>query len=199
MRKSPNLKAERFRVTSGPYASAVAADGNNGHFVVPQRAGPDLYCIVSDGAGWDHVSISVVRATGTADRLPTWEEMQSVKELFFRDDEVAVQIHPKQKHYVNNREVLHLWRSQTAPMPCPPMGLVGVPAPREPEGGDGTTVVVVDLGKEDTSRLHAYAEATGQEPDEAMSTFVQHALRVLGGTVVSQGAAPACGYEQVAE
>lgn len=55
--------------------------------------------------GWEHVSIALY-----ARRLPTWEEMCFIKELFWEDDEEVVQIHPKKGDYVNMIEALHLWR-----------------------------------------------------------------------------------------
>ena len=55
--------------------------------------------------GWEHVSIQLY-----ARRLPTWEEMCYVKDLFWDEEEEVVQIHPKKTHYVNLTEALHLWR-----------------------------------------------------------------------------------------
>lgn len=55
--------------------------------------------------GWEHVSVELY-----ARRLPTWEEMCYVKDLFWNDEEEVVQIHPKKSQYVNMTEALHLWR-----------------------------------------------------------------------------------------
>jgi len=64
---------------------------------------------VSDGAGWDHVSVS---ARG---RLPTWEEMDRVKRRVFGDDEVVMQLHINDGRKVDLCQTcLHLWRPQTA-------------------------------------------------------------------------------------
>lgn len=72
------------------------------------RLGP-LRVIASDGAGWDHVSVS---APG---RTPTWDEMERVKRLFFRDDETAMQLHVPPAEHVNlHAHCLHLWRPQTS-------------------------------------------------------------------------------------
>ena len=102
MRNAPNLRAEKFR-TDGPPQT------NYGFFVIPQQGGPDLRCQVAQGIGWDHVSVS------TRLRTPTWEEMCRVKDLFFRDDEVAVQYHPAKADYVNiHPHCLQLFRPQTA-------------------------------------------------------------------------------------
>lgn len=54
---------------------------------------------------WEHVSVSC------EDRCPTWEEMQRVKELFWRDDETVIQFHPPKSEYVNHHQYcLHLWK-----------------------------------------------------------------------------------------
>lgn len=79
--------------------------------------------IASDGAGWDHVSVSLIRSVGT----PSWSIMQKVKELFW-DDEVAVmQLHPPKSTWVNNHPgCLHLWRPQQEKIPLPPPIMVGL-------------------------------------------------------------------------
>ena len=55
--------------------------------------------------GWEHVSVEL-----QARRLPNWEEMCEVKDIFWNDEEEVVQIHPKKSEYVNMTEALHLWR-----------------------------------------------------------------------------------------
>lgn len=111
MRKHPNLRAEQCR--DHDYAeSSMCAGTNAGRFFVKSRTAvmDTLCCVVGDGGGWDHVSVSVI---GKA-RTPYWSEMCQVKDLFFRDDEVVMQLHPAKKDYVNNHPfVLHLWRPQT--------------------------------------------------------------------------------------
>lgn len=72
--------------------------------------------IWSFGGGWDHVSISF------RNRVPTWDEMCRVKEIFFRDDEVCVEYHPAKKDYVNiHPYCLHIWKPQEAEIPTPPV------------------------------------------------------------------------------
>jgi len=71
-------------------------------------AGGQLQIIVSDGMGWDHVSVS------RKDRPPTWAEMDQVKRLCFRDDEIVMQLHVTDGRKVNvHPNCLHLWRPQT--------------------------------------------------------------------------------------
>ena len=55
--------------------------------------------------GWEHVSVSF------KDRDPTWAEMCAVKDIFWKDEEECIQIHPKKSEYVNiHPHCLHIWR-----------------------------------------------------------------------------------------
>lgn len=61
----------------------------------------------SDEDGWEHVSVAPFDRTVT----PTWDDMCKLKDIFFEDDEMAIQIHPRKSEYVNMVEnCLHLWR-----------------------------------------------------------------------------------------
>ena len=94
-----------------------ASSGNFGYFVVPIGSAL-MNVLVSDGMGWDHVSVSL------PDRCPTWEEMCLIKRLFFAPDEVVMQLHPAEWNYRNCHPFcLHLWRpqDQTIPLPDPSM------------------------------------------------------------------------------
>lgn len=129
MRNTPNVKAERHRILRGELGSSQA-DGNNGGFLIQRKGFPDLLVIVSDGEGWDHVSVS------TQTRTPTWEEMCLVKELFFREDEWVIQYHPPTTENINNhRYCLHLWRPQTDAILTPPAWMVGVKDLQTTSGG----------------------------------------------------------------
>lgn len=55
--------------------------------------------------GFEHVSIQMF-----CDRLPKWNEMCFVKDMFWNEEEEVVQIHPKKSEYINMTESLHLWR-----------------------------------------------------------------------------------------
>lgn len=73
--------------------------------------------------GWEHVSVSPTRKNYT----PTWEDMCKIKEIFWRDDEPAIQIHPVRAEYVNNMSnCLHLWHCTYKEMVLPPSCLVGI-------------------------------------------------------------------------
>lgn len=70
---------------------------------------------------WNHVSIS------RNNRCPTWEEMCSIKDIFFDKDEAVMQLHPAEKDYVNNhRFCLHIWQPVFEVIPLPPSIMVGV-------------------------------------------------------------------------
>jgi hypothetical protein len=78
-----------------------------------------LRIIASAGNGWDHVSIS------REDRTPTWSEMEQVKRSFFKDDEVAMQLHVTPTSHINvHPYCLHLWRPHKTTIPLPPAIMV---------------------------------------------------------------------------
>lgn len=66
-----------------------------------------------DEGGWEHVSVSPYRG-----KLPTWDDMCEIKDMFWNDDEVVIQIHPKKSEYVNLVDnCLHLWRNKNMELP----------------------------------------------------------------------------------
>lgn len=95
-------------------------DGFRGYMTVD---GIDMTFVASWGGGWDHVSVSPIKAN----RIPTWEMMCKVKDVFFEEDESVIQIHPPKDQYVNNKtNCLHLWRSNDKDMILPPSFMVGL-------------------------------------------------------------------------
>jgi hypothetical protein len=127
MRKELPTKLEDGRVTYGPLASRKS-DGAYGGFFVQGPCGARLKIIASGGdpddiesQGWEHVSVSTER------RPPNWQEMCFVKDLFWSEDECAIQYHPPKSEYVNNHPYcLHLWSRRDGTIPMPPSILVGV-------------------------------------------------------------------------
>jgi hypothetical protein len=117
-----NLSAvNKYRIRTGRAASSDA-DGPNGVFIVPCGR-VRLFVIASDGKGWEHVSVSPY----SKPRVPTWDEMCFVKDLFWRPDEWVVQFHPAESEYVNNHPyVLHMWRPTEQELPTPPSILTGI-------------------------------------------------------------------------
>jgi len=110
----------RIRIRSGPLASKDDA-GNNGAFLIRTILGISFHVIASDGAGWQHVSVS------HRTRCPSWNEMCFIKDMFWDPEDCAVQYHPARSQYVNNHaHCLHLWKPTTEHLPVPPAILVGV-------------------------------------------------------------------------
>jgi hypothetical protein len=108
----------RFRIRSGPMASDDRFE-NNGAFKVPMGT-RYISVIASDGSGWEHVSVSF------ADRCPTWDEMCTIKAMFWDAEDCVMQLHPPESEYVSHHPYcLHLWRPTDTTIPRPPMWTVG--------------------------------------------------------------------------
>ena len=61
----------------------------------------------TDENGWEHVSVAPYDRKIT----PSWDDMCRLKDIFFEEDELALQFHPPKDEYVNMVEnCLHLWR-----------------------------------------------------------------------------------------
>lgn len=117
---------EKYRAIIGQVGSNDC--GNNGLFIIPSRTrNYDLYTIVSDGEGWEHVSIHAWDKKKKKEYTPLWDEMCQMKDLFWDEDDVVIQYHPRKEDYVNNHpNVLHLWRPTEVKIPTPPTILVGI-------------------------------------------------------------------------
>lgn len=70
----------------------------------------NFMCSIDNGQ-WEHVSISI---PGERYKVPTWDEMCQVKDLFWETEEEVHQIHPKKSQYFHgfsgHKNILHLWR-----------------------------------------------------------------------------------------
>ena len=85
--------------------------------------GWDGSLICSWQGGWEHVSV----APYVKRIMPDWDVMCQLKEMFFKDDEAVIQVHPPKADYVNNvANCLHLWRCYYTPMVLPPSVFVGI-------------------------------------------------------------------------
>jgi hypothetical protein len=95
-------------------------DGTCGCFRIPSPIdGQPLLIQASSDGGWDHISIS------RKNRPPNWTEMARVHRLFFKDDEVAMQLHVPIAEHVNvHPNCLHLFRPQLVPIPRPPSWMI---------------------------------------------------------------------------
>ena len=79
--------------------------------------------IASTGAGWEHVSVCPLKKS----YVPSWDDMCLIKDIFWKEDEAVIQIHPPKEEYVNNlSNCLHLWRCTYKEMVLPPSILVGI-------------------------------------------------------------------------
>ena len=117
---------DRWRIRSGPLdpvdrnAPEIASVSGAFNFRLPGSDTP-FVVVASNGDGWDHVSVS------TPGRCPTWEEMDRIKRIFFRDAEVAMQLHlPPADHINCHPYTLHLWRPHGTKraIPLPPKEFV---------------------------------------------------------------------------
>ncbi len=113
----------KHRVRSGPFASDDSY-GFTGFFCIwinDQR----VKVIASDEGGWQHVSVSL---QDHPKKVPKWEIMCMVKDLFWEDEDCVVQFHPKKSEYVNNHAgCLHLFRcTDGREFPTPPTIFVGI-------------------------------------------------------------------------
>lgn len=96
-------------------------DHENGVFEVRSPIdGADLFIIASSGAGWDHLSISRRK------RTPNWPELEFVRKMFGKPDEVWMQFHVPASDHVNDHPYcLHLWRPTDRDVHRPPGWMVG--------------------------------------------------------------------------
>lgn len=123
MRNEPNLRIENYRCNEHPdYISPYGV--NYGLFKVPGEKG--ILTIISSGLAdhidannWEHVSVSYKT------ECPTWNDMDKIKKLFWRDDETVVQFHPREDKKKNFHEnCLHLWKMANSEFILPPLILV---------------------------------------------------------------------------
>lgn len=104
---------------------SVVAEGWGGDVLLKSdRPGQVLEVIFSSHAGWDHVSACVCMP-GRIVRVPSYSEMRRIKRLFFKPDEVAMELHVAEADHINtNPYTLHLWRPHDQAIPLPPKELV---------------------------------------------------------------------------
>ena len=93
----------------------VRGNEYNGIFSIPIN-NKNFIVIASNGLDWEHVSVHIENV----ERCPKWNEMCQIKEMFFEDEEVVMQLHPKKSEYVNvHPYTLHLWRPIKEKIPTP--------------------------------------------------------------------------------
>jgi hypothetical protein len=109
----------RIRPADAAHPSVIAstdADGWNGHFMMPLE-GEMWYIVLSDKMGWKRLSI----ANAQKRQLPSPQVMCHVKELFYGDDEWAVQFYPPKDQHIESGYPyrLDLWMPLNDHMPTP--------------------------------------------------------------------------------
>jgi hypothetical protein len=125
MRDKPTDRVEAGRLIDRDWDSPFGVIW--GAFRVLGPCGRHLLIISSDGSykhdeghGWEHVSVSTDRY-----KPPNWEEMNWVKEQFWKDEETVLQFHPMKSEYKNvHPGCLHLWRNVGFNHPLPPQIVV---------------------------------------------------------------------------
>lgn len=122
---------EEIWSTAGMVIKAKKEDGfggtifpieyKKGKVKIDNRIDRALHFIFSFGGEFEHLSVS------TPVKTPTWEQMCKMKEIFWKDDEVCMQLHPKKEEYVNNHPYcLHIWRPKEKEIPTPSSIYVGL-------------------------------------------------------------------------
>lgn len=112
------LDFEPYRRAS-PWDENDMGDRGNGFFRIPAR---QMTIVVSNGGGWEHVSISF------KDRCPTWDEMEEMKRRFWAPQDTVMQLHvPVDEHRNCHPYCLHLWRPTKCEIPWPPSIYVAPP------------------------------------------------------------------------
>lgn len=114
-------KAEKFRETKGIFASHLGDQFGKFWIKMSPIALPLQVLVAPADEEWQHVSVSI------PNRCPTWQEMCFIKDMFWGEDEVVLQYHPRKSEYVNNHPYcLHLWRPNHIQIPEPPSIFVGI-------------------------------------------------------------------------
>jgi hypothetical protein len=105
----------------------VGDDGFNGIYVDPVER-KNYFFVFSWGQGWEHLSVS------QRNKTPSWDIMCRIKNVFWGEDEVCVEYHPKKEDYVNlHPHSLHIWKEVGKEFPTPPSILVGFKTGNEHE------------------------------------------------------------------
>lgn len=129
---------DEIKQTSGMVIKKEGKDGfggtvfpieyKNGKVKIVKDIDKALHFMFSWGCGFEHLSVS------TPIKCPTWEQMCKMKDIFWRDDEVCMQLHPKKEDYVNCMQYcLHIWRPIDKEIPMPPNIMVGLRKGKETE------------------------------------------------------------------
>ena len=108
---------EKHRVTLAAYDNEPG-DKHNGVFVFKEQG---LMCIISNGGGWEHVSVS------RKSRMPTYADMAWVAQTFWDKEDTLMQLRVPEAEHINlSNYCLHWWRPLEDEIPRPPNWMVGL-------------------------------------------------------------------------
>ena len=119
---------EEYRHTH-PIVKFVSNDQDGGFFIIPHydMRGYQFNVLANNGKEWEHVTVTVSLAGSRPTFLPTWNDMCFIKNLFWDEEETAMQLHPPKSEYVNNHPfALHLWGRKQKDIPLPASEMIGV-------------------------------------------------------------------------
>lgn len=112
------IKAEKKNGFGG---SILPVEYKNGKAKIIQDYDKVLNFMFSWACGFEHLSVS------TTVKTPTWEQMCKMKDIFWNEDEVCMQLHPAKENYIDNMSYcLHIWRPINKEIPTPPNLMVGI-------------------------------------------------------------------------
>lgn len=127
MRPKPTPLPSGLHLVAAPEEQELR-NGWTGDYLFSFSAKKRAVVIVSDGFGWEHVSIHIQKRNerGRVQSFtPTWADMAFFKDLFWEPTETVMQLHvPAADHVNNHPNVLHLWRPIDQDIPLPPQYLV---------------------------------------------------------------------------
>lgn len=118
MKPIEELKETTNLIVLGRFQSELMPDAEMWHGVVkwPDFGGTVVWGYNEAGI-MEHVSASSYKRSKT----PTWEQMCRLKDMFWRPEDLVVQLHPPESRYVHGagfgsrrlENVLHLWRPKS--------------------------------------------------------------------------------------
>ena len=102
------------------------------------------WCKFTKAQGWEHVTV------GGKNKVPDWDVMCKVKDIFWDEEECCIEYHPRKSQYINNNEYcLHIWRPDFMELPEPPLLLLGIQGVSSEETSQITSSFINSLSKEE--------------------------------------------------
>ena len=100
------MRAPRYlRRTAELRVEQATIHGGVGEIIINDWIGSCVWG--ADEQGWEHVSVAPYNKA----IMPSWEEMCRIKDIFWSEEEMVLQIHPPKSQYVNiQTNCLHLWK-----------------------------------------------------------------------------------------